>query len=577
MDIKQVIQTAAQDPRFQPALRAAQRELSDASPEQINSLIELIELALEAPEHYGEILQAAVADGMVEPGDLPDKFEPTVLASVLVVLYKLREGPGAQPAMARGGLTDLRTLASRGRMGDTMLAHVSPEEAALLRTRGGAGTVNPETGLPQYFSLKKVLGAVLPIALNFIAPGIGTAIGTALGASAATAAMVGQAVIGGVSSGLTGGSVLRGATLGALGGGLGEMAGGAANEALGLGLGETGRSILGGALVGGGLGAATGQGFGRGALMGAAGAGLGAATQGVGSGALGAGIGAGGQMAGRMLGAGYSPKEALAAGALSGLATGLTYRPATTFGARPSESAVSEMRQMPGGMSKLSSEFLPGETALSPETGLPYQPAGAQPSAAAAQTPTQSNLFSLKNLGALAMLSGLSSAPPAAVEAIKKLNPDQQAYFNRPSVTWDWNRMQADANARNMSLSEYMASNWPSITGYASSAAAPDARQGAYVTPPPPPPRGMAAGGSPLMSLARGAGSGRADTIDARLSDGEYVMDAETVALLGDGSTEEGARRLDGMRTQLRRHKGKALSKGKFSPDAKSPLAYLRG
>ena len=77
--------------------------------------------------------------------------------------------------------------------------------------------------------------------------------------------------------------------------------------------------------------------------------------------------------------------------------------------------------------------------------------------------------------------------------------------------------------------------------------------------------------------MARGAGSGRDDTIDAKLSDGEYVMDAETVAMVGDGSTDEGARRLDKMRVELRRHKGKALAKGKFSPNAKSPLSYLKG
>jgi hypothetical protein len=75
----------------------------------------------------------------------------------------------------------------------------------------------------------------------------------------------------------------------------------------------------------------------------------------------------------------------------------------------------------------------------------------------------------------------------------------------------------------------------------------------------------------------RGGGSGRDDAINARLSDGEYVMDAETVAMIGDGSTDAGARRLDAMRAQLRKHKGKALARGKFSPNAKSPLAYLKG
>jgi hypothetical protein len=53
-------------------------------------------------------------------------------------------------------------------------------------------------------------------------------------------------------------------------------------------------------------------------------------------------------------------------------------------------------------------------------------------------------------------------------------------------------------------------------------------------------------------------------------------MDAETVALVGDGSTKEGAKRLDKMRQQIRSHKGKALAKGKFSPNAKSPLSYIK-
>ena len=44
-------------------------------------------------------------------------------------------------------------LASKGRYGDTMLAHINPEEAALLKARGGAGTINPQTGLPEFYGL----------------------------------------------------------------------------------------------------------------------------------------------------------------------------------------------------------------------------------------------------------------------------------------------------------------------------------------------------------------------------------------------------------------------------------------
>jgi len=53
--------------------------------------------------------------------------------------------------MAKGGMVGYKNLASKGRYGDTMLAHVNPEEAALLKARGGAGTINPQTGLREFW------------------------------------------------------------------------------------------------------------------------------------------------------------------------------------------------------------------------------------------------------------------------------------------------------------------------------------------------------------------------------------------------------------------------------------------
>ena len=89
---------------------------------------------------------------------------------------------------------------------------------------------------------------------------------------------------------------------------------------------------------------------------------------------------------------------------------------------------------------------------------------------------------------------------------------------------------------------------------------------------------GYAEGGSDTRSFAvNGPGTGRSDSIPAKLSDGEYVMDAETVALLGDGSSKAGADKLDQMRVNLRKAKGRNLAEGKFSVKAKQPLAYLSG
>lgn len=50
--------------------------------------------------------------------------------------------------------TDMRTLAralqAHGRGHDTILAHIRPEEAALLKARGGRGSINPATGLLEF-------------------------------------------------------------------------------------------------------------------------------------------------------------------------------------------------------------------------------------------------------------------------------------------------------------------------------------------------------------------------------------------------------------------------------------------
>ena len=64
-------------------------------------------------------------------------------------------------------------------------------------------------------------------------------------------------------------------------------------------------------------------------------------------------------------------------------------------------------------------------------------------------------------------------------------------------------------------------------------------------------------GGHQGPGQVKGIGSGQADKIPAWLSDGEYVWSAQDVADLGDGSTDEGVRRLDKMRQMVRRQAGR--------------------
>lgn len=116
-------------------------------------------------------------------------------------------------------------MASKGRNGDTMLVHMSPEEVrglhALALTHGEEMTINPETGLPEAFSLRSLLKSVLPAVAGFA---------------------LGPAGFGIVSSALGAGALVGGAT---------ALATGSLQKGIMAGLGAYGGADLGSALVGG--------------------------------------------------------------------------------------------------------------------------------------------------------------------------------------------------------------------------------------------------------------------------------------------------------------------------------------
>jgi hypothetical protein len=625
----QIMQIAQSDPRFAQAVEAMERAVVNMPivPEDLDDAIEVLELIVQQPEAYAEIREAAIKDGEIDESTLPEKFDPIYVVSLLVALYGLQDRL-ASDGYARGGLTvSARKLANMGRNGDTELAHINRGEAAMLRRAGGSGTINPNTGLREYFSLKKlklgkILAAVAPIALSFIAPGIGTAIGGAisgglgLGLGATGAGILGNAAIGAGLGALGGGA--KGALAGAVTGGLGAGLGGQLGQLAGL----TGpmANVAGSSLIGAGLAGATGRNPLSGALRGAVGAGVGELAGGLGtqatnagSAGLGRGLTAAGAGFGTALAGGMDPRAAAIAGGLSGLAAGM-------IAPRPSQTVVENLTnplearlvtQPDGSMSfapgtsgtmpdgrpgvyrlnettgRMEVRPLPGNYALNPQTNrvefTPQQqqqpgvmdairtaigmPA-ATPATTAGGQQGGGGLGSLLsgNLGPLlaggALLAGQSggSQQQAPATTTRNLTPQQQEYLNQPGVTWDWDRMQRDAAGSGVTLDQYVASNWNRISS------------GEYNV------QRMAEGGlSALSRFVRGGGTGRSDEINAKLSDGEYVIDAETVAMLGDGSSKAGAQRLDQMRESIRQHKGKALSKGKFSPNAKSPLTYLKG
>ena len=636
----QIMQMAQSDPRFAQAVDAMEQAVINmpVTPEDLEEVIELLEVVVQDPSKYPEMRQAAIDDGEIDEDVLPPQFDMVYIVSLLVALYGLQDRL-SQKGYARGGLSVAgRRLAAQGRGGDSMLAHVNPREAEMLRRAGGSGGINPATGLREYkFKWGKILAAAAPIALSLLAPGLGTAIGMSLvgGTSfASLAPILGGAILGGGSALLSGGNPLLGAVSGGLGGGLGGQLGGFLGEQIGGTAGSFLQSnplaanMLGTSLVGAGTAAATGRNPFSGALRGALGAAAGdlageaAGKLGFGPGATGEGlqrgIGAAGKGFGIGLATGMDPKTAAIAGGLSGLAAGVIKpsqavvqnmsgevplaepitQPDGTLAPAPGSRGVMpdgrpgtyelndttgfvELKPVSGTYRVVDgrSQFVPQQqssglmNALRGDLGLPP----AAPTAGGAgggQGGQGGGLLGNLNLGtllaggaALAAASGMGSAPAQARQAVAGLPPNQQEYFNRPGVTWDWGRIQRDASMSGMSMGQYIATNFPRFTS------------GQYNAQPTTTAPGMAQGGalSAVARFARGAGTGRSDEIDAKLSDGEYVIDAETVAMLGDGSSKAGAQRLDQMREAIRSHKGKALAKGKFSPDAKSPLSYLKG
>jgi len=75
-------------------------------------------------------------------------------------------------------------------------------------------------------------------------------------------------------------------------------------------------------------------------------------------------------------------------------------------------------------------------------------------------------------------------------------------------------------------------------------------------------------------SYVKGKGDGTSDSIPAMLANGEFVIPADVVSSLGNGSNDSGAEILSEFLKTIREHKRKADSR-KLPPDSKGALGYL--
>lgn len=247
-------QQAARDmgyPRFTRELLAAGSEMDPAEVQEFLQMIReagltsedvalmrrVVEAVFGDPNNYPEVRARLLSEGV--PEDLlPETFDLEFFTALRMAAEEA-ENIAQEPRpteqempmeMADGGIAGLpqltpvaRELASMGRNGDTMLAHITPQEAMMLKRMGGSGSINPYTGLPEFFlgkifkgiskgiksiakGIKKfakstvgrvvlsvALGAFLgPMATGFLSG----ALGTTIGAAAATGISAGVGVFG---------------------------------------------------------------------------------------------------------------------------------------------------------------------------------------------------------------------------------------------------------------------------------------------------------------------------------------------------------------------------------------------
>jgi len=186
----------------------------DLSPQEVQELLQVVDMLLNNEARYPELRQQLIASGQADEEDLPPEFDRGYLTTILNVLLEKqsRTGPMAMPApqeFNKGGIADAAEyLRRQGRNGDTMLAHITPQEAQLLKRMGGSGTINPQTGLPEFF-LKKAFKAVTKPIKKIASSTVGRVVLTV-----ALGAMLGPAGLG-LSSALAGGIAAAGTTLAA--------------------------------------------------------------------------------------------------------------------------------------------------------------------------------------------------------------------------------------------------------------------------------------------------------------------------------------------------------------------------
>ena len=444
-----------------------------------------------------------------------------------------------QNAYAKGGrvnqhpssLTEF--IRQQGRNGDTVLAHINPIEAHILKSIGGSGTINPNTGLPEFFKKPKWVkkaqkwmagsagGGIGAVVGNMIMPGIGGVIGGALGGAA------GSAVRGRKDYMQAG---LRGAAMGAM---LPTAAG----------LVGTGANAMGATNVGHEL-----TKYGN----------INAVLPSIGFGGESSGVGSYMSPAmNAMGGSNQSPMQYLPQQEQQYQYSQNPYVDNRSFGDKLSGNMKDYFTQ-PGNLLTLgtaAAQYMGRPKPVRPKT--PEQLADEErryrnaSRMTAAEVEAEEELNAVRKNATKRHKDAIINQELANIGQLhRKVNsPEEYAqrgqwleYYDNPQFAGERIRMKAGGQVH--SPHSYLIEQETIYPGS-------------------------------LMGYIRGVNGGQDDDVNAMLSNGEYVIDASTVADLGDGNNEAGARKLDAFRERVRKHKrGGSIN---LPPKSKSLLSYMRG
>ena len=348
--------------------------------------------------------------------------------------------------------------------------------------------------------------------------------------AAKTAALKGAAMGAGTSL-ISGGNPITGALTGAVSGGVGGAAGNLANQ---YGLGTIGSGVIGGA-----------AGTGTGALLNGGNVGAGLLSGGL-SGGLSSGIN---ELTGTTAGSALAP---LTNAVVSSLVNGT---PISTGGYTPTGGTTSTggttatngttsfspfgyqnpFGNLVAGTSKGSQVSLPGETSFTPQV---YN--------ADVAVPTYAEGSSVDSTDA-------SQAP--AVNA-----PNENAFH---TYSGPYNRQLGSLKGQTAHGS-HTASLLPPTPSFV---ALPHLADGGHV------PEFYSEGGL-KHTYVQGDGDGTSDSVPAMLANGEFVIPADVVSSLGNGSNDSGSKVLDEFLETIRAHK-QEHKPSQLPPDSKGALAYL--